>query len=212
MNLQFEKYEAYIKRVPDNGKHILAYTHEDTLVVYQAYNREIAEYAVANQRLGGPAYKYSRMSWIKPNFLWMMYRSGWATKQDQERVLAIYIKKSFFNSILDQAVHSSFQNNVNATDAAWKVDLEAKEVRVQWDPDHDPIGTPQKRRAIQLGLSGRILKEFGQSQIVKVDDITDFVAQQRGLIDARKIQDLLIPNETVFIPDNVATQSYLGLS
>ncbi|MFM7854759.1 MAG: DUF4291 family protein [Flammeovirgaceae bacterium] len=25
----------------------------------------------------------NRMTWMKPNFLWMMYRSGWATKHNQ---------------------------------------------------------------------------------------------------------------------------------
>jgi len=25
----------------------------------------------------------NRMTWIKPNFLWMMYRSGWASKKNQ---------------------------------------------------------------------------------------------------------------------------------
>ncbi|MFT5999906.1 MAG: hypothetical protein ACI81P_002365 [Neolewinella sp.] len=41
---------------------------------------------MAHQQLGGPAFSYQRMSWIKPNFLWMMYRCGWAKKQDQERL------------------------------------------------------------------------------------------------------------------------------
>jgi hypothetical protein len=27
------------------------------------------------------------MSWIKPNFLWMMYCSGWGTKQRQRIIL-----------------------------------------------------------------------------------------------------------------------------
>ena len=55
-----------------------------TVVVYQAFNPEIAQYAVQNQHFGGPAYNFNRMSWIKTNFLWMMYRSGWATKKNQE--------------------------------------------------------------------------------------------------------------------------------
>src|SRR4051812_17137799 len=27
-----------------------------------------------------PPFKAGRMTWIKPSFLWMMYRSGWATQ------------------------------------------------------------------------------------------------------------------------------------
>ena len=35
---------------PREGKHILAQYDENSIVVYQAYRPEIAEYAVANQR------------------------------------------------------------------------------------------------------------------------------------------------------------------
>jgi hypothetical protein len=46
-----------------------------TLTVYQAYPSEIADAAV---RAGTfvPPFKRERMTWIKPSFLWMMYRSG----------------------------------------------------------------------------------------------------------------------------------------
>jgi hypothetical protein len=27
-----------------------------------------------------PPFKVDRMTWVKPSFLWMTYRSGWATK------------------------------------------------------------------------------------------------------------------------------------
>ena len=42
---------------------------------------------------------YNRMSWIKPNFLWMMYRSNWGRSQGQEVVLAVRLKRSFFDSL-----------------------------------------------------------------------------------------------------------------
>jgi Domain of unknown function (DUF4291) len=48
------------------------------------------------------------MTWIKPNFLWMMYRSGWGRKEGQEVTLAIRIKRSAFDEILSQAVHSKY--------------------------------------------------------------------------------------------------------
>ena len=70
---------------------IIATFDEDTITVYQAYRPETAEWATVNQRLGGPHYSMDHMSWIKPGFLWMMYRSGWASKAGQEHVLAIKI-------------------------------------------------------------------------------------------------------------------------
>ena len=89
------------------------------------------------------------MSWIKPNFLWMMYRSGWASKKDQERVLAVRITRDGFDRILSLALTGG------AGKAAAKKEL--AEVRLQWDPDHGPSGEPLPRRAIQLGLRNEVL-------------------------------------------------------
>lgn len=61
---------------------------KDTIRVYQAYNEEIANEAVKINTFG-TGFKLDRMTWIKPSFLWMMYRCGWGTKEGQERILAI---------------------------------------------------------------------------------------------------------------------------
>jgi hypothetical protein len=62
-----------VRAWPESGRHILARYDDETIVVYQAYRAEIGRFAVENGCFGGE-FKYSRMSWIKPNFLWMMYR------------------------------------------------------------------------------------------------------------------------------------------
>ncbi len=49
------------------------------------------------------------MTWIKPSFLWMMYRSGWATKPGQEQVLSIEITRSGFEWALANACLSHFE-------------------------------------------------------------------------------------------------------
>jgi hypothetical protein len=36
------------------------------------------------------------LTWIKPPFLWMMYRCGWATKPGQETVLDVAITLLYF--------------------------------------------------------------------------------------------------------------------
>lgn len=71
---------------------IRAVFDDHTITVYQAYSKAIALPAVANQKFV-PPFKIERMTWIKPSFLWMMYRCGWATKEGQEHVLAIQIKR-----------------------------------------------------------------------------------------------------------------------
>ena len=64
---------------PKEGRHILAQFDDDTVIVYQAYRPSIGRYAAEHGAFGGD-FSYSRMSWVKPNFLWMMYRSGWGTQ------------------------------------------------------------------------------------------------------------------------------------
>src|SRR5262245_6508024 len=92
---------------PQAGQHILAQSDDKTIIVYQAYRRSIGQFAVENGDFGSE-FKYSRMSWIKPNFLWMMYRSQWGRAKGQEVVLALRLRRPFFDSLLAQAVASSF--------------------------------------------------------------------------------------------------------
>ena len=63
---------------------IYAKYDDKTIRVYQAYNNKIADEAI---KLGtfGEHFSLTRMTWIKPSFLWMMYRCGWAEKENQER-------------------------------------------------------------------------------------------------------------------------------
>ena len=52
---------------------------------YQAFKDSIADWAIEHQTLGGaPEFRPLRMTWIKPSFAWVLYRSGYATKHSQE--------------------------------------------------------------------------------------------------------------------------------
>ncbi|AEE54203.1 DUF4291 domain-containing protein [Haliscomenobacter hydrossis] len=177
---------------------IIGYQTEEEIVVYQAYKPEIAKFAVENQKLGGASFGFQRMSWIKPNFLWMMYRCGWAEKENQEHVLAIWIKKQDFELILEQAVLSSFQKEIYHTEEDWKLQLSQSEVRLQWDPDHDPKGNKLERKAIQIGMKGEMLHLFANKYIQHIEDITTFVRKQKLYVDRRELEKLLIPKESIF--------------
>jgi hypothetical protein len=88
--LHLENYQHSIEQLPTKGQQLIAHTfeaikedkEEEYIVFYQAYKPSIAKFAVENQFLGGADFSYNRMSWIKPNFLWMMYRCGWAAKEN----------------------------------------------------------------------------------------------------------------------------------
>lgn len=73
------------------------------------------------------------------------------------------------------------------------------EVRLQWDPDHDPTGKAIERRAIQLGLRGNMLKRYAEQEALSIDDVTDFVAQQREHA-VHSFRELIVPEERPYIP------------
>jgi hypothetical protein len=137
------------------------------------------------------------MSWIKPNFLWMMYRSGWASKPDQEHILAIEIPLEKFKIIVAQAVYSSYQADIYLSEENWQAALQTSEVRLQWDPDHDPYGTKLERKAIQLGMKGAILRQFATEWIVSITDISSFVREQGALVQEKQLNELLVIQEVV---------------
>ncbi len=198
MRFETRRYRGQRDTWPERGHHIMAQYDDEDILVYQAYRAEIADWAVEHQMLGGPAFSYDRMSWIKPNFLWMMYRSGWGTKRDQERTLGLRISRAFFEPLLSEAVPSSYWSELYETREDWKREMKGSEVRLQWDPDHDPAGGKVSRRAVQLGLRGETLRRFGQQEIVEVLDLTQFVREQRGVSRER----LETPWERAWTPED----------
>jgi Domain of unknown function (DUF4291) len=197
--------------ISDSGKEIIGKSNEDYVVVYQAYKPSIAKFALENQQLGGQDFSYNRMSWIKPNFLWMMYRCGWAEKENQEKVLAIWITKNDFKEILKEATFTSYSAKYFLNEEEWEKELVLKKVRLQWDPDHDPYGNKLGRRAIQLGLKDEVLHKFGKNQIKYIMDITDFVKEQKYYLDNKKIDKLLIPIERVIDLDDELLERRIGV-
>lgn len=200
LQLTIEKYIDTLNILPKSGQHILAQQQDEYMVVYQAYKPAIAAFAVKNQCLGGSDFSYNRMSWIKLNFLWMMFRCGWASKENQENVLAIWLEKRNFDSLLQEAVFSTYNRNIYNSREEWQADLDTKEVRLQWDPDHDPYGNKLTRRAIQIGMKGKTLEAFGKSYIRHIENITSFVKEQRIFVEKQQLSNLLIPTERVYKP------------
>lgn len=179
--------------LPQSGETLLANFDDQTIVVYQAFNPLIADEAVASQAFGAH-FSLTRMSWIKPGFLWMMYRSGWADKPGQERVLAIRVRRDAFDRWLHDGVRSAFDPNVHASRAAWKEAVDRSSVRIQWDPDHHPHGNAVSRRAIQIGLRQAALAEYVMST-TEITDITTFVHDSHRHVRAGDLARLLVPEE-----------------
>lgn len=182
----------------EEERNIYAVFDDRTIRVYQAYNNEIADEALKLGKFGSK-FSLNRMTWIKPSFLWMMYRSGWATKEGQERILAIDLKREGFDEIVKKSVVSSFRESTGLSMEEWRGQLESSEVRCQWDPDRDIYGNPIGRRAIQLGIKGETVKKYVNDWIVNITDITDKVIEIRNSIQNGTFSESVLPKEKIYI-------------
>jgi hypothetical protein len=205
MEIKVEPYLQQKEKWPPQGKVIMAQYDADSVVVYQAYRPEIGHFAAEHGYFGGE-FKLSRMTWIKPNFLWMMYRSGWGQKEGQEVTLAIRIQRSAFDRILSQAVHSKYIPELYQTEQEWSRAVKRSDVRLQWDPDREQWGNRLQRRAIQLGLQGDAASNYARDWIVSIEDISAFVAEQRRNLGT---QALLTPSESVYEVGDAETMQRL---
>ncbi|MCX4667985.1 DUF4291 domain-containing protein [Streptomyces sp. NBC_01381] len=122
------------------------------------------------------------LTWIKPSFLWMMYRCGWATKEGQETVLAVEITREGFEWALRHACLSHFAHGVHADQAAWKRDLRRAPTRVQWDPERDLHLNPLPHRSLQLGLAGDAAQCYADEWTVSITDITERARAVHALV------------------------------
>ncbi|OEJ33104.1 DUF4291 domain-containing protein [Streptomyces subrutilus] len=180
--------------------HTIRAAHTDTTVtVYQAYSPALGLPAARDGRFP-PAWKRERMTWIKPSFLWMMYRCGWASKPDQETVLAIEITRSGFDEALRTACLSHYEPGVHADRATWQRSLRETSARVQWDPERDLHLNPLPYRSLQLGLSGPASRAYADEWTVSVRDVTPLAGEIRSLLRSGEepAARALLPAETPY--------------
>ncbi|MGN7865664.1 DUF4291 domain-containing protein [Chryseobacterium sp. 22458] len=202
MKINLKKYKEQLESWPEKGYHIMAQYDDEKIIVYQSYKKRIGEFAVKNQYFGGD-FSLERMTWIKPNFLWMMYRNGWGKKEGQECVLAIHIKLDAFKKYLESSVYSSYNEKLGISRKEWQDQVKESSVRLQWDPDHDPFGNKLERRAIQIGLRGDFIRSFAKDDLILIENISDFVREQYQFVLNNDLDNLMIPAEKPLLFDNV---------
>lgn len=186
---------------------IRAVYDDETIVVYQAYNRAIAEAAVDLQTFASPNFKMDRMTWIKPSFLWMMYRAGWGVKENQTNILEIQLNRKGFEWALENSCLSHFDASKHASHEAWKAAMQVSPVRLQWDPEKDIQLQNLPYRSIQIGLSGIAVKHFTEDWIVKITDISQECKAIHQEILAGNIEraKAMLPQEEIYpIPKAIA--------
>jgi hypothetical protein len=181
-------------------KEIRAFYTNSFIRVYQAYNNTIADATIANKRFISPPFKTGRTTWIKPSFLWMMYRSGWATKENQERILAIDITHEGFLWAINNACLSHFDNEVYNSHEEWLACKKKNPVIIQWDPERDITLNKLDYKTIQIGLSPSVVPKYINEWIVNIEDITMHCTYIHQLIIQKEISQAndMLPKEVKY--------------
>jgi len=193
--------ESKVKKVIQDYpyKQIRAIYDEATIRVYQAYSDLIADSALENGIFVSPPFKLERMTWIKPSFLWMMYRAGWGFKDSgQKRILAVDITHDGFAWALKNSCPSHPEPGMSQDE--WNQIKKNSPVRIQWDPERDLHLQPLSYRSIQIGLSKEAVRYYISQWIVCITDITPLAHEIYNHIkdgDLSTAQQLL-PKETPY--------------
>ncbi len=138
-----------------------------------------------------------------------MYRSGWGTKPGQEYILALTIKRDFFEEILLNASWSSYTSERYKTHEEWKSHVQNTNVRLQWDPDHLPNGDKETRKAIQLGLKDNMLSRLNDEGIIEINNVNKLVEEQRHIAFSDNWETLTTPLEQIYTPSKNAAENVL---
>ncbi|GAA3003373.1 DUF4291 domain-containing protein [Streptomyces lactacystinicus] len=196
--------------MPEPKYQIRALHTASTVTVYQAYSPEIGLPAARDGRF--PAvWKRDRMTWIKPSFLWMMYRCGWATKEGQETVLAVEITREGFEWALENSCLSHYKRGLHPDQATWKRELRRSPARVQWDPERSLHLEPLPHRSLQLGLTGEATERYADEWIVSVEDVTALAHTIHDHVRAGELEHArkLLPAELPY-PSGDTLLTHLG--
>jgi len=169
-------------------KQIRAVYDAQTIRVYQAYSAEIADAALSQGKFVSPPFKMERMTWIKPSFLWMMYRAGWGHKDaGQQRILAIDISRAGFEWAL---MHSCASHaDADMSEEAWRRVKASAPVRIQWDPERGLHLQLLAHRAIQIGLGKQAVAHYVQEWIQKITDVTPLAHSVCALVQEGKLEE-----------------------
>lgn len=185
---------------------ILADYDTEGVYVYQAFKPSIVKAALTHGTFAA-GFNLDRMTWIKPSLGWMLYRSGYATKHRQEAILRIKLSHEGWQTILSRAVLSHYPRHQYETRVAWNDALRHSEVRCQWDPDRDLRGYRLDRRAIQLGLRGETVRQYVNTWIVGLTEITALA----HAIRAAMLNDTPLPETPEERPYPCDVAAHLGV-
>ncbi|WP_299437513.1 DUF4291 domain-containing protein [uncultured Aquimarina sp.] len=185
--------------------------NRETVTVYQAYGKSIALPAIKNNKFESP-FSFNRMTWIKPSYLWLMERSNWGTKSNQEYILGIKIKRAHWEKALSIGVLTDPDKAIYKSGALWNKEFQNAKVHIQWDPERTLKGAKMQVRSIQVGIGRDLIKEYNEEWIQEITDLTPLTKKIRLLLKEGKYKEAkrLVPGEKIYeVPDD--TKRRIGI-
>ncbi|MGV9316384.1 DUF4291 domain-containing protein [Streptomyces sp. NPDC003691] len=172
-----------------------------TVVVYQAYAPAVADAALKAGHFTAP-FSFTRMTWIKPSFLWLMHRSNWARKTGQTRILAVRITRAGWEEALTRGVLTTGDPDALAGAA----------VHVQWDPERSLRGAALNHYSIQVGVGRGLIRTYAGDWVTGITDITAQARRIGDLVAAGRAEQArrLLPPERPY-PLPAAVGRHLGV-
>lgn len=179
--------------------------NRETITVYQAYGKNIAVPAIKNNRFEKP-FSFNRMTWIKPSYLWLMERSNWGKKSNQDCILGIKIKRDCWEKALSLGVLTNPDNKIYKSGQEWSRLFQNAKVHIQWDPERNIYGGKTQVRSIQVGISRHLIEEYNADWITEITDLTPLTKKISNLKKQGKYKEVkrLLPKEKVYlVPETI---------
>lgn len=202
--ITLEKYLDSLKVLPDAGQNItgnllderrvelrgqpleLVEVIDQYVLLYQAHQRKAADQAVSSQKFNS-VYEGAIINSLQMSFLSMIFSQNWAG--DEQRLLAVWIKKEAFVEILHQAAAIAGREN--------QKDVQTQKVKLEWHPYLDALGRETARETPVFYLENHAFEKLVNEKVECIMDITDFVLEQQRHIENGDIDKLLIPKERI---------------
>lgn len=186
--IALESYSDRLKELPQNEQNIIGYVMKNVDIIDNAppYHGIVTEYIVfylvnekstatsiiESQDREKPDYSDLKANLLQLSFLSIMHDYNSRGKENQESVLAVWIKKEAFEEILQK-------------------------VTPNWNSDYDYFGKELERQTIQLDLKEEDFEKLIKEKIDFVYDVSDFIKEQKQYINQNQIEKLMIPKERI---------------
>lgn len=185
--IALESYSDRLNKLPENGQDIIGYVmknldtidtppynyiSKEYIVLYLVNEKSTAASIIESQDLEKPDYSSLKANSIQLSFLSIMHHYSLREKENEESVLAVWLKKEDLEEILQK-------------------------VKPKWNPDYDYFGREIERQTIHLDLTEEDFEKLVKEKIEFVLDTSDFIKEQKRYIDQNKMERLMIPKERI---------------